>query len=94
MWAQEVGDRVECYTGDWMMGTVIKQWFRETEWAQGTWAAYQVMLDTGQYIFVPLDVDKVCRAAPVEKEPEPIEEPEPEPEKPKMSWAEIGKWDS
>eukprot|EP01043_Picozoa_sp_COSAG02_P035931 COSAG02_NODE_2604_length_8443_cov_6.439593_3_plen_91_part_00 len=48
LWVQEVGDRVECNTGEWMMGTVIKQWFRETEWAQGTWAAYQVMLDTGR----------------------------------------------
>jgi hypothetical protein len=36
------------------MGTVVKAWYREAEWAEGTWTAYQVMLDTGQYIYAPV----------------------------------------
>lgn len=95
LWLQKVGDRVECFTGDWEMGTVVRQWFRESDWAEGTWTAYQVMLDTNQYIYVPLDQDRVCRAAQISSsEDELAWEPEPEPEKPKMTWEEIRKWDS
>ena len=91
---QNVGDRVECYTGDWELGTVVKQWYREAEWAEGVWTAYQVMLDSGQYMYVPLDLDKVCKRA-IEPEPElQISEDEQPLQKPKMTWAEIGKWDT
>ena len=60
---QDVGDRVECNTGEWAKGTVIKTWYREDEWPEDKFAAYQVKLDMGQYIYAPVDKDGVCRAA-------------------------------
>ena len=37
---------------------------REDEWPEGKWAAYQVKLDMGQFIYAPIDQDKVCKAPP------------------------------
>jgi hypothetical protein len=94
---QEVGNRVECYTGDWQLGTVVKQWFREDEWAEDIWTAYQVKLDTGQYIYAPLDQDLVCRAAPElssSEEEEPMSSEPVQPQKLGLTWAEIGTWDA
>lgn len=91
-----MGDRIECNIGEWAKGTVIKAWYREDEWPEGKWAAYQVKLDMGQFIYAPIDQDKVCRA-PVDDDGGPPAECEPmEPEAPKdpMTWEEIKQWDS
>ena len=50
------------------------------------------MLDSGQYMYVPLDLDKVCKRA-IEPELQISEDEQPL-QKPKMTWAEIGKWDT
>eukprot|EP01043_Picozoa_sp_COSAG02_P011507 COSAG02_NODE_424_length_22575_cov_79.088361_3_plen_75_part_00 len=74
----------------------MKQWFREPEWAEGVWTAYQVKLDTGQYIYVPLDQNLVCRVAPdlsSSEEEEPVSGPV-RPQKLGLTWAEIGNWDA
>ena len=65
---------------------------REDEWPEGKWAAYQVKLDMGQFIYAPIDQDKVCKAPP--EGMEPAREPEP-PQKPPspLSWEQIGNWD-
>ena len=42
---------------------------REDEWPEGKWAAYQVKLDMGQFIYAPIDQDKVCKAPPEGMEP-------------------------
>ena len=74
---------------------MIKAWYREDEWPEGKWAAYQVKLDMGQFIYAPIDQDKVCRA-PVDDDPPPMEHEPMEPEAPKepMTWDEIKAWDS
>lgn len=64
-----MGDRIECNVGEWAKGTVIKTWYREAEWPEGKFAAYQVKLDEGQYIYAPIDEDRVCRAAAQEFAP-------------------------
>ena len=66
---------------------------REDEWPEGKWAAYQVKLDMGQFIYAPIDQDKVCKAPP--EGMEPAKEPEPPQQKPAspLSWEQIGNWD-
>lgn len=90
---QDIGDRVECNIGEWATGTVIKTWYRENEWPEGKWAAYQVQLDMGQYIYAPIDQDKVCRAAPEGDAGPPAQTAEPEPPRAPMTWDEIRQWD-
>lgn len=51
----KIGDRVECQTGDWSQGKVVKHWYRETYWETGRYAPYQVLLDDGDLIYVPKD---------------------------------------
>jgi hypothetical protein len=89
---QDIGDRIECNIGEWATGTVIKTWYREDEWPEDKWAAYQVKLDMGQYIYAPIDQDKVCRAASDDSGPPP-EAMEPEPPREPMTWDEIRQWD-
>jgi hypothetical protein len=93
--SQDVGDRIQCNIGEWAGGTVIKTWYRENEWPEGKWAAYQVKLDMGQYIYAPIDQDKVCRAPPEDDAgpPPPELAAEPAPSKP-MTWEEIKEWDT
>ena len=57
-----MGDRIECNTGGWSKGTVVKTWYREDEWPNNKWAPYQVQLDSGNLIYAPIDRDPVCRA--------------------------------
>ncbi|KAL3940598.1 MAG: hypothetical protein SGARI_000905 [Bacillariaceae sp.] len=49
---------------DWAKGTVIKLWYSEANWPQGSYAPYKVKLDDGREIFAPGDMDQVIRAAP------------------------------
>ena len=46
-----VGDRIECNLGmgpnDWVPGTVVKQWYRESSWPASQVVPYQVKLDDG-----------------------------------------------
>jgi len=64
----EIGTRVQCRTGrgdgedGWSNGTVVKLWYRETQWPKGRMAPYQVKLDDGgTLIFAPMDDDRVIR---------------------------------
>jgi hypothetical protein len=91
---QDIGDRVECNIGEWARGTVIKTWYREDEWPEDKWAAYQVKLDMGQYIYAPIDQDKVCRAAPDGDSGPTPESLQPEPPREPMTWDEIRQWDT
>ena len=61
-----VGERVECLTREWSAGTVVRLFYTQSSFDQGTCVPYQVRLDSGKLIFVPQDVDRVCRAeAPI-----------------------------
>ena len=60
-----VGDRVECWwrqskadEGCWVAGTVVSHWWRHAEWPEAQVAPYQVQLDEGQRILLPLDNDQ------------------------------------
>uniref|UniRef100_A0A7S1BB40 Uncharacterized protein n=1 Tax=Corethron hystrix TaxID=216773 RepID=A0A7S1BB40_9STRA len=61
-----VGTLVECrmapdpVTG-WSPGFIVRQWYRDPNWAYGQYAPYQVALDDGREIFAPADVDQVVR---------------------------------
>jgi hypothetical protein len=46
---------------DWARGEVILLRYRENNWEQGTVAAYQVRLDSGQFIYILKDEDNVIR---------------------------------
>ena len=60
-----VGDRIECNVSHvWAVGTVTQERYREPDWPEGQWAAYQVKLDDGEMIFAPRDDSGTCRAAP------------------------------
>ena len=64
----KVGDRVKCCGGPnhWESGTIIKLWYTEDSFAQGSYAPYQAELDEGRLIFTPEDSDRCVRreAAP------------------------------
>jgi len=58
----EVGDRVSCKVGPWMVGTVVKlgymeEFFDQNGKLQIITAPYQIRLDNGQYIMAPEDKD-------------------------------------
>jgi len=63
----DVGTKVQCRTGrgdgedGWSNGTVVKIWYRETQWPRGRTAPYQIKLDDGALIFAPMDDDRVIR---------------------------------
>ena len=62
-----VGDTVECFTGDgWQKGQVTQWDYREADWPMGVRAPYQVRL-TGQarqlMIYVPQDLPELIRSA-------------------------------
>jgi G3E family GTPase len=60
----QVGDRVFCNTGEkeWTPGAVIKQFYHESDWPDDQVVPYQVRLDTGNLIFVPMDDPRVVRS--------------------------------
>lgn len=58
----DVGTRVECNTGEWRAGTVVKQWYRDPHWPDHKKAVpYQIKLDYGPTIFAPADDDRCIR---------------------------------
>jgi hypothetical protein len=61
-----IGSRVECNCGEWKPGTVVKHFYRQSSFAEGMCAPYQVRLDDGKLIFAPSDCDRVVRMLPVE----------------------------
>ena len=91
--AQGVGDQIECKIndGEWATGTVVKTRCCDEEWPASTWAAYQVKLDTGLYIYAPIDQDEICRAAPpaVDESPPSGTSFNPMP----LNWDSIAQWD-
>ena len=40
----------------------MEQWYREKDWPEGKVVPYQVRLDNGRYVYVPMDIDLTCRA--------------------------------
>ena len=63
----DLEQKVECRIGPdpitgWAKGIVKQLWYREVDWAEGSYAPYKVMLDDGREIFAPGDVDQVIRA--------------------------------
>lgn len=56
-----IGDVVECQTGEWLKGKIAKFWYREPYWATGRFAPYQVLLDSGSLIYVPKDSNALIR---------------------------------
>lgn len=63
----EVGQKVECRVGPdevtgWAKGVIMQLWYREMDWAEGSYAPYKIKLDDGREIFAPGDVDMVIRA--------------------------------
>lgn len=54
----EIGDVVQCQIG---RGKVVKHWYRDEYWATGHFAPYQVLLDNGELIYVPKDIDSLVR---------------------------------
>ena len=61
-----VGTRVQCRISatDWAPGTITGLWYRERTWPEGSWAPYRIVLDGGQQIFAPADMDQVVRHLP------------------------------
>mmetsp|Transcript_24111 Transcript_24111/g.43433 ORF Transcript_24111/g.43433 Transcript_24111/m.43433 type:complete len:600 (-) Transcript_24111:720-2519(-) len=54
----ELGDRVVCSVDDdWAPGQVVRKWYTEEEFENGHAVPYQVLLDTGDFIYAPLDDD-------------------------------------
>jgi len=67
-----LGDAVECNTGEgWVRGTVIKHLYREQGMHPSFLAPYQVKLDEGSLIYVPMDTNECCRAPAVLTPPAP-----------------------
>eukprot|EP00930_Biecheleria_cincta_P106039 TRINITY_DN9925_c0_g1_i1.p1 TRINITY_DN9925_c0_g1~~TRINITY_DN9925_c0_g1_i1.p1 ORF type:complete len:384 (+),score=104.14 TRINITY_DN9925_c0_g1_i1:113-1264(+) len=58
-----VGTRVICRTGrdEWSAGVIVALKYRESDWPAGRTVPYQVQLDNGGLIFVPMDNDELCR---------------------------------
>ncbi len=62
----KIGAKVECAMdedGKRARGTVIDHFYREPGWPPAHWAPYQVQLESGDLIFVPVDDDQCVRAA-------------------------------
>jgi G3E family GTPase len=59
----KIGDKVQCNTGTWAKGSVVALWYREDYWESGRFAPYQVKLDNGDLIYVPEDLDSLCKSA-------------------------------
>ena len=51
----KIGDRVICKIGGWGQGIVTQLWYREDLWETGRYAPYQVLLKSGDFIWVPRD---------------------------------------
>jgi ankyrin repeat protein len=58
-----VGTKVQCRTGaqEWSAGVIVALDYREDHWPPGKTVPYQVQLDEGALIFVPMDSDQLCR---------------------------------
>jgi hypothetical protein len=58
-----VGTAVECRIGpnEWARGQVIQLYYREPNWAPGSYAPYKILLQDGRNIFAPADMDQVIR---------------------------------
>jgi len=58
-----VGTKVECRTGpqEWSAGEIAALSYSEPDWPRGKTVPYQVQLDDGRLIFVPIDNDQLCR---------------------------------
>jgi len=62
----KVGSRVKCNLGEgnWAPGTVIKLWYRESDWKpEQPTAPYQIRLDNGMLIWSPMDSNKFIQTA-------------------------------
>lgn len=59
----DVGTEVLCQTGpdEWSAGRVVMHNYREPDWPRGRTVPYQVQLEDGGLIFVPQDVEQLCR---------------------------------
>ena len=63
-----VGETVECWwrsnpdgPGCWLRGVVVGHWWRNENWPDGQAAPYQVRLDSGGYVYAPVDEDACIR---------------------------------
>lgn len=58
-----VGTGVLCRTGrdEWSAGVIVALEYRESDWPPSRTVPYQVQLDDGNLIFVPMDSDQLCR---------------------------------
>lgn len=58
-----IGTKVLCRTGaeEWSPGKIVKLTYREDHWPPGKVVPYQVQLEDGRLIFVPVDTDQLCR---------------------------------
>ena len=61
-----VGSRVECRRDNWEPGTIIKSFVTRVagQLPIGVLGPYQVKLDDGEHVYVPLDVDSLIRRLP------------------------------
>lgn len=58
----DIGDQVVCNTSEgWEPGTIVDLWYRQQGFPPGFYAPYQVELDSGSLIFVPDDLEQLCR---------------------------------
>ena len=55
------GNIVECKTDEWQGGIITNLWYREELWETGRYAPYQVLLESGDLIWVPRDSDVFIR---------------------------------
>ena len=58
----EPGQLVQCKQDGWVNGIILEKWYREDLWETGRYAPYQVLLETGNLIWVPRDIDVFIRA--------------------------------
>ena len=58
----KLGDVVMCNVENWTEGIVTKLWYREELWETGRYAPYQVLLETGDFIFIPRDSEVFIRS--------------------------------
>lgn len=58
-----VGERIECRLSEdeWLPGTIVQCWYRESHWPSHSYAPYEVQLDDGRLIFAPTDLPGVVR---------------------------------
>lgn len=57
------GTQVLCCTGEheWVSGTVVEPLYRQSDWPEGDYAAYQIKTVDGDYIFAPKDDDDTIK---------------------------------